>query len=124
MGVLVEGCKYNPNPGHATEWSVASRFAGQRLSIFASWTGRLKHSNRDGPEERSNGGGAAGVQAPLPFVLADEFEADVLAAWRGFHRLHIALDFGREFVLGNFQVVAGLQIHPENGRVPEVAGQP
>lgn len=46
-----------------------------------------------------------------------------LAAWRGFQRLHVAFDLGGEFVLSNLQVVAGLEIHPENRRVLKVAGQ-
>jgi len=51
-------------------------------------------------------------------------DAPVSVALRRFQRLDVAFNFGRELVLCNFQVVAGLEIHPENGCVIEVAGQP
>src|SRR5207237_3437132 len=47
-----------------------------------------------------------------------------LAARRGFQLLLVAFDLGREFVLSNLQVVAGLEIHPENRCVLKVTGQP
>ena len=38
---------------------------------------------------------------------------------RRFQRLHVARDFGRDFILGHFQFVACLQIHPKGGAVLE-----
>jgi len=37
--------------------------------------------------------------------------------------LHVALDFGGEFVLGNFQFITGLKVHPEDGAVVEIASE-
>jgi len=37
--------------------------------------------------------------------------------------LDVALDLGGELVLRNFQFIAGLKIHPENGAVLEVTSE-
>ncbi len=44
-----------------------------------------------------------------------------LGSGDGFQRLHVASDLGGNLVLGDFQVVAGLEIHPEYRSVLEIA---
>jgi hypothetical protein len=41
--------------------------------------------------------------------------------WRGLQRAHIAFNLISNFMLGNFQVIARLEIHPERRTVVEVA---
>jgi len=39
----------------------------------------------------------------------------------GFQRLHVPSNLGGNLVPGNFQIVAGLEIHPKGGGVLEIA---
>src|SRR5258708_40250863 len=78
---------------------------------------------------------AAHSLVSLPFLHSDELsQIKVVGEWwffnklliRGgeFARAHVAGDLRRNLIVGDFQVVASLQIHPERSSIVEVPCQP
>ena len=80
--------------------------------LICSKTGKRKRLNAEGGQD------AQSAQRKPSFV-----SGGLSARACGLERLHVALDLGGKLVLCNFQLIAGLKIHPENRVVLEIASE-